>query len=440
MDRFAERRARFAAHLDGAVAVIPSAAMVTRSNDSEHEFRQHSDFYYLTGFDEPDAVLVLAPHHAERVVLFLRKRDREQETWTGRRLGVEAAPGALGVDAAYPIEDYASRLPDYLVGTKTLYYAPGTDEARDRTVFAALAEARHRVRRGGLAPRAIVEPSTIVHEMRLIKTDDELATMRRAGEITRAGHIAGMRATHPGMWEYELEAVIEHAYRMGGAQSPAYSSIVAGGDNATILHYNTNRDRLAPGTLVLVDSAAELDVYASDVTRTWPVSGRFSPEQKALYEIVLRAQKAGIDEVRPGRPFDAYHQAALRVLIDGLLDVGLLTGTRDEALEKETYKPFYMHRTGHWIGLDVHDVGRYTNDDGSYRLLEPGMVMTVEPGLYVAADLDVPAAFKGIGVRIEDDILCTAGGPENLTPGIPKEVEEIEAIVGADAVAMRAGV
>ena len=436
MDLFAERRGRFSAHLDGAVAVIPSAGMVTRSNDSEHEFRQHSDFYYLTGFDEPDAVLVLAPHHAERTVLFLRKRDREQETWTGRRLGVEAAPGALGVDAAYPIEDYAQRLPEYLVGAKTLYYAPGTDELRDRTVFSALAEARHRVRRGGIAPRAIIEPSTIVHEMRLIKSEHELDIMRRAGQITRAGHIAGMRATHPGMWEYELEAVIEYAYRMGGAQSPAYSSIVAGGDNATILHYNTNRDRLQAGTLVLVDSAAELDVYASDVTRTWPVSGRFSPEQRAIYEIVLRAQKAGIEEVRPGRTFDAYHNAAVDVLVDGLIDVGLLKGSRAEAIESGTYKDFYMHRTGHWIGLDVHDVGRYTNDDGSYRPLEPGMVMTVEPGLYIPRDLDVPEAFKGIGVRIEDDILCTNGAPENLTPGIPKEIDEIEALVGSEMVAV----
>ncbi len=315
-------------------------------------------------------------------------------------------------------------------GSRTAF---GRDEAFDRKVHAAVAEARHAVRRGGKAPLEFFEPGTILHEMRLRKSSEELEVMRSAGAITRLGHIAGMRATHPGMWEYELEAVIEYAYMRNGAQSTAYTSIVAGGANATILHYNTNREQLRDGTLVLIDSAAELDIYASDVTRTWPVNGRFTAEQRAIYEIVLAAQKAGIEEVRPGKSFRAYHEAAVRVLCEGLIDVGLLSGSLDEVIQNESYRDFYPHNTGHWIGLDVHDVGRYRDHADQWRTLEPGMVMTVEPGLYVQMDLNVPERFKGIGVRIEDDILCTASGPENLTPAIPKEIDEIESLVGADA-------
>jgi Xaa-Pro aminopeptidase len=259
--------------------------------------------------------------------------------------------------------------------------------------------------------------------------------MRRAAAATLEGHEAGMRATRPGMWEYELEAIIEYRYRLAGAQDVAYPSIVAGGANATILHYNTNRDRLQDGDLVLVDSGAEFDVYACDVTRTWPVNGKFSSEQRALYEIVLRAQLAGIEEVRPGRSYNAYHEAAVRVLTEGLVDVGLLSGSTDELIEKNAYFDFYPHRTGHWLGLDVHDAGRYKDDADAYRRLESGMVMTVEPGLYVQTDLDVPERWKGIGIRIEDDILCTADAPENLTAAIPKEIEALERIVGSAALA-----
>jgi Xaa-Pro aminopeptidase len=271
--------------------------------------------------------------------------------------------------------------------------------------------------------------------LRLHKTPEELAIMRRAAAATRAGHEAGMRATRPGLWEYELEAIIEYNYRLAGAQDVAYPSIVAGGVNATILHYNTNRDRLREGQLVLVDSGAELDVYASDVTRTWPVNGRFSAEQRALYDIVLAAQKAGIEQVRPGRSYNAYHEAAVRVLTEGLVDVGLLSGSIDELIETEKHRDFYPHRTGHWIGLDVHDVGRYKDDADEYRPLAPGMVLTVEPGLYVQPDLDVPERWKGIGIRIEDDVLCTSGDPEVITASIPKEAAELEAIVGSGALA-----
>lgn len=433
MTVFQARRDAFAAKLGDAIAIVPAAVHRLRNNDAEYEYRQNSDFYYLTGFTEPEAVLVVAPGNPERDTLFLRRRDRAQEIWTGKRLGVEAAPEGLGVQAAFGIDEFDGKLAAMLVGYERLAYGFGSDEAFDRRVHAAVAAARHTVRRGGKAPLEFFEPGLIAHEMRLRKTPEEIALMKRAGAITRLGHIAGMRATHAGMWEYELEAVMEYTYTKNGAQATAYTSIVAGGDNATILHYNSNREQLQDGALVLIDSAAEFDLYASDVTRTWPVNGRFSAEQRAVYEIVLAAQKASIEDVRPGKPFRAYHETSVRILTAGLIDLGLLKGPLEEAIEQETYRDFYMHNTGHWIGLDVHDVGRYRDEADEWRLLEPGMVMTVEPGIYIHRDLDVAERFKGIGVRIEDDILCGAAGPENLTPGIPKEIDEIESLVGADA-------
>jgi Xaa-Pro aminopeptidase len=272
--------------------------------------------------------------------------------------------------------------------------------------------------------------------MRLIKNAEELAIMRRAARITHAGHVAAMRATRPGKYEYELEAIIESEYRKHGAQDVSYPTIVASGDNACILHYNTNRDQLRNGTLVLVDSGCELDSYASDVTRTWPIDGRFTPEQRAIYEIVLRAQRNAIDHVRPGVPFNAYHDIATRTLAEGLIDLGLLKGSIDTCIEDKSIDEFSPHRTGHWIGLDVHDVGRYKTSDDSYRILEPGMVLTVEPGLYIQRDSSASERFKGIGVRIEDDVLCTSGDPEILTANIPKEIEDIEALIGTDVIAV----
>jgi len=436
MNDYAARRAEFARRMGAdAVAVIPAARHATRNADTEYEYRQNSDFYYLTGLNEPDAVLVLAPHAGEPVTLFLRPRDRTAEIWTGRRVGVEGAVSDLGMGAAYPIEELAERLPALLVGATTLHYGLSLDERTDRTILDAVGKARFSVRRGGKAPQSFVEPGVVLHEMRLRKSESELAIMRRAATASLAGHEAGMRATRPGLGEWELEAVIEYNYRLAGAQDVAYPSIVAGGANATILHYNTNRDVLRDGDLVLVDSGAEVDVYASDVTRTWPVNGKFSAEQRALYEIVLRAQKAGIQEVRTGKSYNAYHDAAVRVLTEGLVDVGLLSGSIDSLIEENKFFEFYPHRTGHWIGLDVHDAGRYKNDDDTYRPLEPGMVLTVEPGLYVQPDLDVPERWKGIGIRIEDDVLCTSGEPDVLTAAIPKEIEDIERITGADALA-----
>lgn len=433
MQPYSNRRERALTAFHGGVAVIPAAREILRSGDSTFPFRQNSGFYYLTGFDEPDAVLVLAPHRQGRSALFLRERDRTQEIWNGKRLGVERARDVLGVDEAHPIGELAQRLPEYLAGASALHYAFGADAATDRIVRDALERARANTRRKGRAPQKVVEPSLVLDPMRLIKDDGELAVMRRAAAIARRGHVAAMRATRPGLYEYEIQAILEAEYRRAGAQGVAYESIVAAGDNATTLHYVANRDRLEAGTLLLIDSGCELDNYATDVTRTWPVDGRFTAEQRAIYEVVLAAQEAGIAQVRPGVRRNAFHDAAVRTIVQGLIDVGLLSGSIDENVERETYRDFYMHGTGHWLGLDVHDAGPYRDADDEPLVLEPGMITTVEPGIYVRRDLDCDERFKGIGVRIEDDVLVTAGGNENLTAEIPKRVEELEAIVGSEA-------
>jgi Xaa-Pro aminopeptidase len=432
MQSYAERRASVLRAIPGDVAVVPGARQLLRSNDTEFSFRQNSDFFYLTGFDEPDAVLVLAPEHPKhRVVLFVRERDRTLEIWNGKRLGTQVAPTLLGVDAAFPIDELQARLPEYLVGATTLHYRVGEDEPFDRTIVSAVAEAASKTRRAGRSPVNYADPGSLLHAMRSIKSQDELAIMRRAAQATKRGHIAAMRATRPGLHEYDIEAIMECEFVRGGAQSPAYESIVGGGDNATILHYVSNRDVLRDGDLLLIDAAAEIDCYTTDVTRTWPIGGRFSAEQRALYEIVLRAQRAGIEAVRPGNPQRAFGTACLRTIVEGLIDVGLLRGGVNENIESEKYRDFYMHGAGHWLGLDVHDVGRYRDDADEPILLQPGMVTTVEPGIYVHRDLDCDERFKGIGIRIEDDIVVTADGNENLTDSIPKEIADIEAIVGS---------
>ncbi|HEY5257441.1 MAG TPA: aminopeptidase P N-terminal domain-containing protein [Candidatus Baltobacteraceae bacterium] len=434
MQPYARRRAALLRALAGGAAIIPGARQVARSNDTDFPFRQNSDFYYLTGFDEPDAVLLLLPEQAKhRVVLFVRELDRTQELWNGKRLGTQAAPILLGVDVAHPIGELEVRLSDYLVGATTVHYRFGESETFDRTVLGAVAEAGSKTRRSGRAPERYNDPGMLLHAMRAIKDPEELAIMRRAAQATQRGHLAAMRATRPGVHEYEIEAIMECEFALAGARSPAYESIVGSGDNATILHYITNRDLLRDGQLLLVDAAAEIDCYTTDVTRTWAVSGRFTAEQRAIYEIVLAAQKAGIAQVRPGNPQRAFGNACLRVIVEGLIEIGLLHGSADENIEAEKYRDFYMHGAGHWLGLDVHDVGRYRDDDDEPVLLQAGMVTTVEPGIYVHRDLACDERFKGIGVRIEDDIVVTADGNENLTQAIPKEIDEIEAVVGSAA-------
>ena len=431
MSTLAQRRDTFRGKLSGGVAVIPAAPHQTRSNDTQYEYRQSSDLHYLTAWPEPDAVLVMTSVPEVRTVLFVLPLDRTMEIWNGRRVGVDGARERYGADAAYPIGELSQRLPDLLAGHERLWYTLGESETMDRTVLEAVKQVRRQVRKGVVAPIEFHDPRIPLAEMRLIKTPEEIEIMRRAAAITREGFLAGMRNTRPGIGEYAIEARMEYEYAVRGAQAVAYPSICGAGHNATILHYTTNRDALAGGTLLLVDSACELDVYATDVTRTWPVSGRYSAEQRAIYEIVLRAQNAGIEAVKPGNSFRAYHEAAVRVVTEGLVDVGLLNGDIDSLIEQEKFFDFFMHNTGHWLGLDVHDVGAY-KVGGEWRTLEPGMALTVEPGIYIHADLDVPERWKGIGVRIEDDIVVTQSGCENLSAAIPREIEEIEALVGAD--------
>lgn len=425
----AARRSRFFAEMGKGVALFPAAPVFPRNRDVEHPYRQDSDFFYLTGFDEPEAWLVLdARGDAPRSILFLRPKDETREIWDGKRLGVEAAPAALGVDEARPVESFEEALPDFLEDAKALYFGFGKHRAYDALVLDAIEAVRGRARKKVEPPRAVVDTDAILHEHRLRKSEEELEIMRRAGRITGEAHLAAMRAAEPGRFEYELEAEINRIFRMRGAERPAYETIVGSGPNATILHHRRNDRRMEDGDLVLIDAGCELEYFASDVTRTFPVNGKFSPAQRAVYETVLRAQEAAIAATRPGVTLDDVHRAAVEVLVDGLLEMGLLEGERAEILEKGAYSKFYMHRTSHFLGMDVHDVGAY-HVEKKPRPLEPGMVITIEPGLYVGENADVDPAFRGIGVRIEDDVVVTPDGCENLTAHIPKSVSEIEAAV-----------
>ena len=414
-----------------AAAVVFTATEKVRNHDSFYRFRPDSDFWYLTGFAEPEAVLVLLPFgnagDEPRTVLFLREKDREREIWDGLRLGVEAAPAALGVDEARPISKLWSDLPELLANHERIVYRTGQDEERDRRMLATVSKLRARARGGVVPPTELLDSAPFLHELRLFKSADELARMRSAAEITREGHVAAMRATAPGVNEREIDALLDYTFRARGGTGAAYSNIVAGGANACILHYHENDQPLRDGDLLLIDAGAEFEYYAGDVTRTFPVNGTFSEEQRTIYQLVLDAQLASIDAVRPGAPFDHYHQVALETIVDGLIALGLLKGERDTVLADGSYKRFFMHRTGHWLGLDVHDCGAYVAG-GKPRELEAGMVLTVEPGIYISPDDDtVEPRWRGIGVRIEDDVLVTPQGREVLTADIPKTVDEVEA-------------
>lgn len=413
------------------VLVLPSTPVAIRNNDVEHEFRQDSDLYYLTGFDEPESVLVMTTEHAEhRVVLFVRPRDPERETWDGPRAGVDGAKERFGADAAFPVAELDKRLPDYLKDVRRLHYRLGADRAFDDRVLDAIDNVRGRARAGVTPPREIVDPSLILHEMRLRKSDAEIEVMLRAAAITREAHARAMQFARPGRYEYEVEAELLRVFRARGAERPAYGSIVGSGRNATVLHHRRNDRRMGDGELLLIDAGAEYGYYACDVTRTFPIAGKFSAEQRAVYQLVLDAQLAAIDAVRPGATLPGIHALAVQVLVRGLIALGILEGPEDVAIEKETYKPYYMHRTSHWLGMDVHDVGDYQVDKNP-RPLEPGFVLTIEPGLYFAPSTPCDAKWHDIGVRIEDDVLVTQDGHRVLTDGIPKTVEELERILGA---------
>lgn len=414
---------------DDAILILPAAPERIRSKDTHYPYRQDSDFWYLSGFAEPEAVLVLVPgrKHGESL-LFCRERDAEKEAWDGPRAGPEGAIDAFGMDDAYPISDLDDILPGLLEGRSRVYYHFGRDTEFDLKLIGWVNRVRAQVRQGAQPPHEFLELGHFLHELRLFKSPAEIRLMERSADIACRAQVAAMRATRVGAFEYEVEAALQQAYRASNAVA-AYEPIVGGGANGCVLHYRANNARLNDGDLLLVDAGAEYDLYASDITRTWPVNGRYSKEQRALYEIVLDAQRAALAEARPGRPWIAGHEAAVRVLTEGMLSLGLLKGTLKQNLASGDYRRFYMHKTGHWLGLDVHDVGEYKLA-GDFRELEPGMAFTIEPGLYIApGSKGVPAKFQGIGIRIEDDVLITRDGNRVLTDGVPREVDAIEAVM-----------
>lgn len=411
------------------VAIIPAAPEATRSNDTHYRYRQDSDFYYLTGFDEPESIAVLAPAHPKhKYMLFVRPRDPEQETWTGRRAGVEGAKERYGADAAFPIAEFRDKLAELVNGARNVYYRLGLRPDLDELLVRRIGEMRTRSRQF-VAPDSLTDPSAILGEMRLVKSAAEIELMQRAADIAAEAHIEAMKAVRPGMMEYELEALIEYHFRRNGAAAPAYGSIVGGGANATILHYTSNDAPLRDGDLLLVDAGAEFRGYASDITRTFPVSGRFSPAQREIYEAVLEAQVACVEMVGPGVTMEELNNRAIRILTESMVRLGLLEGEVEKLIEEKTYRRFFMHGIGHFLGLDVHDAGRYQLE-GKSRPLASGIVITVEPGLYIAPDAEqVPDRYRGIGVRVEDDVLVTPEGHRILTSKVPKRIEEIERLM-----------
>jgi len=432
---FAQRRARFLAGLGGAAAVIPAAPLAVHHADCEWPFRQNSDFWYLTGFDEPDAVALLLPHRpeGERFVLFVQPREATSEVWHGFRWGTEGAVERFGADLAHPIGELPQRLADYLKGADGIAFRVGKHPQVEPLVIAAWAGQLDRAPRNGHAALGLVAPDALLHELRLRKSPEELERLREAARISAEAHELARQVARPGLSERQVQAVIEQHFLEQGARGPAYGSIVAGGDNACVLHYTANNAVLNGGELLLIDAGCSLsDYYNGDITRTFPVDGRFTGEQRALYELVLAAQEAAVAAVAPGFTAEGVHETALRVLVDGLVELGLLVGERDGLIEQGAYRHLYMHRTGHWLGLDVHDVGAYRLGE-HHVTLEPGMVLTVEPGLYVSDRLPVPEGqpavaerWKGIGIRIEDDVAVSERGHEVLTAAALKATSAME--------------
>ena len=433
LKEYQQRRQDLINHMEpNSIAILASANPLLRNGDSEYRFRQSSDLRYLTGFDEARAVLVLIPGREKgECLLFCQEKDPLKELWNGRLLGPDAAILQLGVDDAFPITDIDDILPGLIEGCERVYYAMGKDEQFDHRVMEWVKVVRRKVRSGVHSPGEFMVLDHLLHEMRLIKSKAELDIMRESGQIAVRAHKRAMQVSKPGLFEYQVEAEFMHEFFRSGCRAPAYTSIVAGGANACILHYNENNMVLNNGDLLLIDAGCEYEYYASDITRTFPVNGRFSPEQKAIYELVLKAQLAAIEQVKPGNHWNDPHDTTVKVLTAGLVELGLLQGEVDKLIESGAYRDFYMHRAGHWLGMDVHDCGNY-KIDGKWRQLEPGMVLTVEPGLYVAVNNEkVEPRWRGIGVRIEDDVAVTRSGYEVLTSGLPKTVAEIETFMAA---------
>lgn len=431
-EEYAQRRQRLMQRVDeNSLIILASSTLKTRNHDAEFIFRQDSDFHYFTGFNEPEAVAVLIPQREEgEFVLFCRERDPQAEQWVGRRAGLEGVKADYGADESFAITELEKQLPELMADRDVVYYRIGFEVGFDQTVIQALNQTRKKVRQGIKAPTTFKSLDEITHEMRLIKSEAELDMMRHAAKVSAQAHTQAMQQCQVGMNEYEIEAIYQHAFRKQGMRE-AYASIVAGGKNACILHYIENNQPLNDGDLLLIDAGAEHDCYASDITRTFPVNGKFSAEQQALYEIVLAANKAAIEATKAGESWNKPHEVAVDILVDGLLDLGLLTEDRETVMDESLYRRFYMHNTGHWLGLDVHDAGCY-KVDGEWRSLEKGMVLTIEPGLYIPADDDIDAKWHNIGIRIEDDVIVTEIGCEVITSDVVKEVDEIEALMKKD--------
>jgi Xaa-Pro aminopeptidase len=431
MSEYAKRRQALMQSLgSSSIIILPSAKEVARNNDATFPFRQSSDFYYLTGFEEPNAVLVLLPKRKEgEYLIFNQVRDRETEIWDGPRLGQHGALKHLRADDAFPIQALESILPDLMIGRESIHFPLGYDKNFDNLLIRCLQQLRGKVRSGVKAPVALVDITAHLHEMRLFKSPAEIAVMQKAIDISARAHVRAMEACTPGMMEYQLEAEIVHEFHCHGARSPAYSSIVGSGPNTCILHYVTNNKKIKDGELVLIDAGAEYQNYASDITRTFPANGRFTKEQAAIYNLVLEAQNKAIQSIKPGAPFSKAQEIVVKVITKGLIDLGILKGKLDDLIKKRAYSPFYMHRSGHWLGLDVHDAGAYQENQKS-RPLKPGMVLTVEPGIYISSDNPrVHKRWHNIGVRIEDDVLVTRTGCDVMSKHIPKQIKDIEAIM-----------
>jgi Xaa-Pro aminopeptidase len=425
---FKPRRDKLLQQMDSGVAIIPTACEKFRNSDATYPYRADSYFHYLTAFPEPEAVLLLIAGETPKSILFCRDKNPEREIWDGFRYGPAAAATAFGIDEAYTIDALAEKLSEFIANQTALWYSLGFDAEWDTRVTAALNTVRGQTRAGKQAPAAIRDVRAMINAMRLVKDTTEIDTMRRAAAITGGAHRRAMAVARPGKFEYELEAELLHEFRRHGSQYPAYTSIVAAGANACVLHYIDNNQRIVDGDLILIDAGCELDGYASDVTRTFPANGRFSAPQADVYQLVLAAQHAAVATIKPGAGFNDPHDAAVRVLAQGMLDLKLLSGSLDGVLEAESYKQFYMHRTGHWLGLDVHDAGQYKQSE-TWTALTPGMMLTVEPGCYIRPADNVPEAFWNIGVRIEDDALVTERGCELITADTPKTITDIEALM-----------
>ncbi len=428
------RRRRYLMEMMGekSVAILPSAPVRIRNRDVAYDYRQDSDFYYLTGYPEPESVAVIVPGRAHgEYILFCRENDRKMEIWNGPRSGQEGAVSDYGADDSFPIDDIDDILPGLLEDKERVFYTMGTHPDFDQRLIGWVNRLRKQARAGVHTPGEFISLDHLLHEMRLYKSSQEIKAMRRAAEISAAAHRRAMQVCRPGMKEYQIEAEMLYVFKMEGATAPAYASIVGGGANACVLHYVENRASLKSGDLLLIDAGAEYDYYAADISRTFPINGKYSRAQRALYELVLDAQQAAIEEVKPGNHWNDPHEAAVKVLTQGMVSLGLLKGSVKNLISKEKFRQFYMHRTGHWIGMDVHDVGDYKVDD-EWRLLEPGMTLTVEPGIYVAGgNSKVAKKWWNIGIRIEDDVLVTKTGCEVLTGAVPKHPDEIEALMEA---------